>query len=116
MYMFEPRSGHVVFVADKLALETEFLGVLRFPLPILIPETGTRLLIILSSTLCSTGAGSVKKKPTQHISCNSENSIPKMEMTCSSETSVDFQRTTRRYIPEHSTYKITVLYLKFLRQ
>jgi hypothetical protein len=25
-----------------------------------------------------------------------------MEATCSSETSVDFQRTTRRYIPEDS--------------
>jgi hypothetical protein len=27
----------------------------------------------------------------------------KMETACSSETSVDFQRTTRRYIPEDST-------------
>jgi hypothetical protein len=27
-------------------------------------------------------------------------SILKMEGTCSSETSVDFQRTTKRYIPE----------------
>jgi hypothetical protein len=27
----------------------------------------------------------------------------KMEATCSSETSVDFQRTTRRYIPEDRT-------------
>jgi hypothetical protein len=27
----------------------------------------------------------------------------KMEVTCSSETSVDFQRTTRRYIPEERT-------------
>jgi hypothetical protein len=26
-----------------------------------------------------------------------------MEATCSSETSVDFQRTTRRYIPEDGT-------------
>jgi hypothetical protein len=26
-----------------------------------------------------------------------------MEPTCSSETSVDFQRTTRRYIPEDRT-------------
>jgi hypothetical protein len=26
-----------------------------------------------------------------------------MEAICSSETSVDFQRTTRRYIPENST-------------
>jgi hypothetical protein len=26
-----------------------------------------------------------------------------MEATCSSETSVDIQRTTRRYIPEDST-------------
>jgi hypothetical protein len=27
----------------------------------------------------------------------------KMDSTCSCETSVDFQRTTRRYIPEHRT-------------
>jgi hypothetical protein len=32
----------------------------------------------------------------------------KMEATCSSETSVDFQRTTRRYIPEERTF----LYLR----
>jgi hypothetical protein len=28
-----------------------------------------------------------------------------MEASCSSETSVDFQRTTRRYIPEDRAYK-----------
>jgi hypothetical protein len=32
----------------------------------------------------------------------------KMEATCSSETSVDFQRTTWRYIPEDGT-----LYLEY---
>jgi hypothetical protein len=61
MYMFDPRSGHVAFVVDKLALQTEFLGVLRFPLPILIPETGLCLLTIRSSTLGSPDAGSVEK-------------------------------------------------------
>jgi hypothetical protein len=30
-----------------------------------------------------------------------------MEATCSSETSVDFERTTRRYIPGHKTLHIT---------
>jgi hypothetical protein len=30
-------------------------------------------------------------------------STPKMKAICSSETSVDFQRTTRRYIPEDNT-------------
>jgi hypothetical protein len=32
-----------------------------------------------------------------------DSSTLKMEVTCSFETSVDFQRTTRRYIPEDST-------------
>jgi hypothetical protein len=30
----------------------------------------------------------------------------KMEATCPSETPVDFQRTTRRYIPEESTHHL----------
>jgi hypothetical protein len=30
----------------------------------------------------------------------------KIEATCSSETSVDFQRTTRRYIPDHRTFQL----------
>jgi hypothetical protein len=29
----------------------------------------------------------------------------KMDVTCSSETSVDIQQTTRRYIPEDGTHK-----------
>jgi hypothetical protein len=32
-----------------------------------------------------------------------------MEATCSSETSVDFQRTARRYIPEANTPNISVV-------
>jgi hypothetical protein len=34
-----------------------------------------------------------------------------MEATCSSEASVDIQRTTRRYIPEDISLKITRLFL-----
>jgi hypothetical protein len=34
------------------------------------------------------------------VSCLAYFSNLKMEATCSSETSVDFQRTTRRYVPE----------------
>jgi hypothetical protein len=34
---FEPRSGHVGFVVDKVAVGQVFLRVRRFPLPILIP-------------------------------------------------------------------------------
>jgi hypothetical protein len=37
------------------------------------------------------------------VSCSAYSSILTMEAICSSETSVDFQRTTRRYIPEDST-------------
>jgi hypothetical protein len=36
------------------------------------------------------------------VSCSAYSSTLKMEAICSSETSVDFQRTTRRYIPEDS--------------
>jgi hypothetical protein len=37
------------------------------------------------------------------VSCLAYSSTLKMEARCSSETSVDFQRTTRRYIPEDGT-------------
>jgi hypothetical protein len=36
------------------------------------------------------------------ISCSAYSSTPRIEAKSSSETSVDFQRTTRRYIPEDS--------------
>jgi hypothetical protein len=35
-----------------------------------------------------------------------------MEATCSSETTVEFQRTTRRYIPEDSTLQSEYLILR----
>jgi hypothetical protein len=37
------------------------------------------------------------------ISCLAYSSTLMMQMTCSSETSVNFKRTTRRYIPENRT-------------
>jgi hypothetical protein len=37
------------------------------------------------------------------VSCSDYSSTLKMEAVCSSETSVDFQRTTRRYIPQDRT-------------
>jgi hypothetical protein len=37
------------------------------------------------------------------FSCLAYSSILKMKATCSSETLADFQRTTRRYIPEDVT-------------
>jgi hypothetical protein len=37
------------------------------------------------------------------VSCLAYSSTLKMEATSSSEKSVDFERTTRRYIPEHRT-------------
>jgi hypothetical protein len=39
------------------------------------------------------------------VSCSAYSSILKMEATCSSEKSVDFQRTTQRYIPEDITFQ-----------
>jgi hypothetical protein len=41
------------------------------------------------------------------VSCLAYSSIMKMEDTCSSETSIDFQLTTRRYIPEARTLRIS---------
>jgi hypothetical protein len=43
------------------------------------------------------------------VSCLAYSSALKTEMIYSSEKSIDFQRTTRRYIPEHRTvhYRIT---------
>jgi hypothetical protein len=38
------------------------------------------------------------------VSCSAYSSTLKMEATCSSETSVDFHRTTRSYIPEVRTF------------
>jgi hypothetical protein len=38
------------------------------------------------------------------VSCLTYSSTLKMEATCSSETSVDFQRTTRPYIPDNRTH------------
>jgi hypothetical protein len=41
------------------------------------------------------------------VSCLAYSSNLRMEATCSSETSVDFQRTARRYIPEDRTLQFT---------
>jgi hypothetical protein len=43
------------------------------------------------------------------VSCLAYSSIVKMVATCSSQTSVDFQRTTWRYIPDKRTLKGIVL-------
>jgi hypothetical protein len=45
----DPRSDHMGFVVDKVALRWHFFQVLRFPLPILIPPTAPYPLIILTS-------------------------------------------------------------------
>jgi hypothetical protein len=39
------------------------------------------------------------------VSCSAYPSTLKMEMTCSSKMSVDFQLTTWRYIPEDRTFR-----------
>jgi hypothetical protein len=44
------------------------------------------------------------------VSCSAYSSTLKMEAICSSETSVDFQRTTLRYIPEDCILQGTSLY------
>jgi hypothetical protein len=40
------------------------------------------------------------------VSCWAYSSAIKIEVTCSSETSADFQRTTWRYIPEDRTLQV----------
>jgi hypothetical protein len=44
-----------------------------------------------------------EKPASKQVATSAYFSTPKMEAICSSETSVDFQRTTRRYIPEDSS-------------
>jgi hypothetical protein len=39
------------------------------------------------------------------VPCLAHSSALKMEPTCSSETSIDFQRTTQHYIPEDRTHR-----------
>jgi hypothetical protein len=46
------------------------------------------------------------------VSCFAYFSTLKMEATCASETSVDFQRTTRRYIPEDSTLQVWLCWIR----
>jgi hypothetical protein len=49
----------------------------------------------------------------KQVTCRAYSWILKMEVVCSSETSVDFQRSTRRYIPEDRTLLIKLcLYIK----
>jgi hypothetical protein len=55
----------------------------------------------LSQTINRHDAGS--KQRLMPVSCLAYSSTLKMKATWSSETSVDFQRTTRRYIPEDRT-------------
>jgi hypothetical protein len=43
------------------------------------------------------------------VSCSAYSSILKMETICSSETSLDFQRTTQRYNPEGRNFPICEL-------
>jgi hypothetical protein len=54
--------------------------------------------------------------PLSLVSCSAYySSTLKMETTCSSETSVDFQQTTRRYIPEARTrHFLTCLSLRLI--
>jgi hypothetical protein len=44
------------------------------------------------------------------ISCSAYSSALKKEAICSLETSVDFQRSTRRHIPEDNTLHVTQLF------
>jgi hypothetical protein len=48
-------------------------------------------------------------------SCSAYSSTLKMEAICSSETSVHFQRTIQRYIPENSTLQSQVQFIAFTK-
>jgi hypothetical protein len=58
----------------------------------------------LSSAECKAG-GKQGGSACHLVSCSSYSTL-KMEAICTSKTSVNFQRTTRRYIPEDSTLQI----------
>jgi hypothetical protein len=50
-------------------------------------------------------AGYKQSRACHLLSCMAYTSTLKMEAICSSESSVDFQRTTRRYITEYRTLR-----------
>jgi hypothetical protein len=101
-----------------------FLRVLRFPLPILIPPTAphsssinrgwyNRTISGRRIKLSFNGLQGISKVASRVrlatcfmlVSCLAYSSTSKMNTTCSSETSVDFQWTARRYIPEDRTHQ-----------
>jgi hypothetical protein len=49
------------------------------------------------------------------VSCSAYFSTLEMENLCSFETSVDFELTTRRYIPEDSTHHMIILFVQVQR-
>jgi hypothetical protein len=59
---FDPKSGHVGFVADRAVLGKVFLQVLQFPMPTLIPQTTLDKLIILLSVLQGLETNSIINK------------------------------------------------------
>jgi hypothetical protein len=61
---FDPRSGYLGFVVDKVALREVFSDYFGFSMQILIPPTALHSLIIVSSTLYNQVTNSVIKKPT----------------------------------------------------
>jgi hypothetical protein len=63
---------------------------------ILPPSSGSKNKVSKKPELCLPPAFTL-------VSCSAYSSTLKMEAICSSETSVDFQRTTQRYIPEDGT-------------
>jgi hypothetical protein len=53
-------------------------------------------------------AGGKQSSAFMLVSCSAYISTLNMEAICASETSVDFQRFTRRYIPEDSTFRVFI--------
>jgi hypothetical protein len=60
---FDPRSGHVGSLVDKVALQWDFSLVLRENLPIFIPPTTPHSLINISLTLYSLHTDTVVRQP-----------------------------------------------------
>jgi hypothetical protein len=57
--------------------------------------------VVMKSTPCGSPAVTL-------VYCSAISSTLKLEMICSCETSVDFQRATRRYIPEYGTIQYAI--------
>jgi hypothetical protein len=66
---FEPRSGHMGFMVDKVELGRIFLRVFLFPIPILIPSTAPYSSSIIGDWLVADVPSRLSLTPRQNNMC-----------------------------------------------